>query len=81
MGLGAAITTMLPKSSKAQSAEPTKSHNVTANTITTSDGVVLYYKDWGPKNGPVVTLSHGWPLDSDSWDGQAFFLARPRPVP
>ncbi|WP_406229207.1 alpha/beta fold hydrolase [Pseudomonas siliginis] len=48
---------------------------MTANTITTSEGVVLYYKDWGPKNGPVVTLSHGWPLDSDSWDGQAFFLA------
>src|SRR3546814_14485826 len=23
----------------------------------------------------VVTLSHGWPLSSDSWEGTAFFLA------
>jgi non-heme chloroperoxidase len=75
IGLGAAITTVLPKSAQAQTTEPAKSHNVTANTITTSEGVILYYKDWGPKTGPVVTLSHGWPLDSDSWDGQAFFLA------
>lgn len=43
--------------------------------ITTKDGVDIYYKDWGPKSGPVVTLSHGWPLSSDSWDNQAFFLA------
>src|SRR3546814_11363575 len=45
------------------------------NMITTEDGVGLYYKDWGPKDGPVVTLSHGWPLSSDSWEGTAFFLA------
>src|SRR6185437_5968311 len=47
----------------------------TASTITTADGVQLYYKDWGPKNGPVVTFSHGWPLDSDSWESQMMFLA------
>jgi non-heme chloroperoxidase len=44
-------------------------------TLTTQDGVEIYYKDWGPKNGPAVTLSHGWPLSSDSWESQAFFLA------
>lgn len=49
--------------------------NQSANRITTKDGVDIYYKDWGPKSGPVVTLSHGWPLCSDSWDSQAFFLA------
>lgn len=43
--------------------------------ITTQDGVRLYYKDWGPKNGPVVTFSHGWPLSSDSWESQMLFLA------
>jgi non-heme chloroperoxidase len=43
--------------------------------VTTRDGVSLYFKDWGPKDGPVVTLSHGWPLSSDSWENQAFFLA------
>ena len=47
----------------------------TASTITTADGVQLYYKDWGPKNGPVVTFSHGWPLNADSWESQMLFLA------
>jgi len=47
----------------------------TASTLTTADGVQLYYKDWGPKNGPVVTFSHGWPLSSDSWESQMIFLA------
>jgi len=47
----------------------------TPSTITTADGVQLYYKDWGPKDGPVVTFSHGWPLNSDSWDAQMMFLA------
>ncbi|GAB3046274.1 alpha/beta hydrolase [Stenotrophomonas tumulicola] len=47
----------------------------TTSTITTLDGVQLYYKDWGPKNGPVVTFSHGWPLSSDSWEAQMLFLA------
>lgn len=48
---------------------------VDGNYITTTDGVRLYYKDWGPKDGPVVTLSHGWPLSSDSWESQMIFLA------
>ena len=43
--------------------------------VTTPDGVQLYYKDWGPKDGPVVTFSHGWPLNSDSWESQMAFLA------
>ncbi|MGY1408740.1 alpha/beta fold hydrolase [Luteimonas sp. A611] len=43
--------------------------------IVTADGVRLYFKDWGPKDGPVVTLSHGWPLNSDSWESQMLFLA------
>ena len=43
-------------------------------TITTKDGTEIYYKDWG--KGPVVTFSHGWPLSSDAWDGQMFFLVQ-----
>ena len=43
------------------------------STITTTDGVSLYYKDWG-KGRPVI-LSHGWPLNADSWESQAFHLA------
>ncbi|PZP26952.1 MAG: alpha/beta hydrolase [Roseateles depolymerans] len=48
---------------------------MTASTVTTRDGVQLYYKDWGPKTGPVVVFSHGWPLSSDSWEAQMLFLA------
>ena len=44
------------------------------STITVKDGTTIYYKDWG--TGPVVTLSHGWPLSSDAWDGQMLFLAQ-----
>lgn len=43
--------------------------------VTTRDGVSLYYKDWGPRDGQVVTFSHGWPLNSDSWESQMLFLA------
>lgn len=39
----------------------------------TKDGVTIHYKDWGA--GPPVVLSHGWPLSSDSWEPQMFFLA------
>jgi len=44
------------------------------STITTKDGTQIYYKDWG--KGPVVTFSHGWPLNSDAWDGQMLFLTQ-----
>ena len=43
--------------------------------ITTKDGTQIYYKDWGSKDGQVVTFSHGWPLSSDNWENQMFFLA------
>jgi non-heme chloroperoxidase len=45
------------------------------STNTVKDGTKIYYKDWGPKDGEVVTFSHGWPLTSDAWESQMFFLA------
>ncbi len=45
------------------------------DTFKTRDGVTIYFKDWGPRDGRVVTLSHGWPLNADSWESQAFHLA------
>lgn len=41
----------------------------------TRDGVSIFFKDWGPRSGPPVILCHGWPLNADSWDAQAFHLA------
>jgi non-heme chloroperoxidase len=42
-------------------------------SITVKDGTALYYKDWG--SGPPIIFSHGWPLNSDAWEGQMVFLA------
>ncbi len=44
-------------------------------TITTPDGVEIYYKDWGPQSGPPIVLAHGWPLSADSWEAQQLHLA------
>jgi len=56
-------------------AAPGASMKKTAAFITTRDGVDIYYKDWGPRNGQPIVFSHGWPLSSDSWESQMFFLA------
>jgi non-heme chloroperoxidase len=43
--------------------------------ITTSDGVDIFFKDWG--SGQPIVFSHGWPLSADDWDTQMlFFLQR-----
>lgn len=44
------------------------------SSITTKDGVEIYYKDWG--SGQPIVFSHGWPLSADAWDGQMLFLAQ-----
>jgi len=43
--------------------------------VTTKDKTEIYYKDWGNPSGEVVVFSHGWPLNSDNWENQMFFLA------
>lgn len=43
-------------------------------TITTPDGVEIFYKDWG--SGQPVMFHHGWPLSSDEWDAQLLFFLR-----
>ena len=44
------------------------------STITTKDGVDIFYKDWGPKTAQPIVFHHGWPLSSDDWDAQLLFF-------
>jgi len=47
------------------------------STLTTQDGVEIFYKDWGPKDAQPIMFHHGWPLSSDDWDAQMlFFLSK-----
>ena len=43
-------------------------------TFTTSDGVEIFYKDWG--SGQPIVFSHGWPLSADAWDAQLLYFAQ-----
>ena len=43
-------------------------------TITTQDGVEIFYKDWGPKDAQPIVFHHGWPLTADDWDTQMLFF-------
>ncbi|MBW8321777.1 MAG: alpha/beta hydrolase [Arenimonas sp.] len=74
-GLGNSIRTAAAATATQPNHKPTGVKTM-ASTITTRDGVEIYYKDWGPKTGQPVILSHGWPLNSDSWEAQAFHLAQ-----
>jgi len=53
--------------------QQTGQEQTAGNTLRTADGSTLYYKDWG--SGAPVVFSHGWPLSSDAWEDQMFFLA------
>ena len=41
-------------------------------TVTTKDGLEIFYKDWG--TGQPIVFSHGWPLSADDWDAQMLFF-------
>jgi non-heme chloroperoxidase len=43
-------------------------------TVTTKDGVQIFYKDWGPKSAQPIVFHHGWPLSSDDWDTQMLYF-------
>ncbi|HUN94932.1 MAG TPA: alpha/beta hydrolase, partial [Bradyrhizobium sp.] len=42
------------------------------STVTTTDGIQIFYKDWG--EGQPIVFHHGWPPSSDDWDAQMLFF-------
>src|SRR5260370_22780328 len=65
-----AMAATAEQASASTSASPVEKRH---STVTTKDGTVIYYDDWG--SGPPVFFSHGWPLSVDAWEDQMFFLA------
>jgi non-heme chloroperoxidase len=48
------------------------STDMRTDTVTTKDGVRIFFKDWG--SGQPIVFSHGWPLSADDWDAQMLFF-------
>ena len=44
------------------------------SSITTTDGVEIFFKDWGPRDAQPIMFHHGWPLSGDDWDAQMLFF-------
>jgi pimeloyl-ACP methyl ester carboxylesterase len=43
-------------------------------TVTTRDGVEIFFKDWGPRDAQPIAFHHGWPLSADDGDTQMLFF-------
>ncbi len=75
-GTAALAACVAPLGAVAETSAAIKPSNYTGDTsmstITTKDGVAIFYKDWG--SGTPIVFSHGWPLSSDDWDAQLIFL-------
>jgi len=67
---GLSLTLPLPAAARGL-ADPKGTADMT--TFTTSDGVEIFYKDWG--TGQPIVFSHGWPLSADAWDAQMLYFA------
>jgi non-heme chloroperoxidase len=42
------------------------------DSINTTDGTEIFYKDWGA--GQPIVFHHGWPLTADDWDAQMLYF-------
>jgi non-heme chloroperoxidase len=70
--VGAAPLGAMSESLNAGAQRPPKPGDMKMSTITTKDGVTIFYKDWG--SGQPIVFSHGWPLSADDWDTQMMFF-------
>ena len=43
-------------------------------TVTSKDGVQIFYKHWGPKSAQPIAFHHAWPLSSDDRENQMLFF-------
>ncbi|PZV37169.1 alpha/beta hydrolase [Mesorhizobium kowhaii] len=80
-GLALAAAAVLPSKALIASSGATLSSQTSAKpgaktmtTITTKDGVEIFYKDWGSKDAQAIVFHHGWPLSADDWDNQMMFF-------
>lgn len=67
---GAMSATLRVPAAEGASNDRLMERSTTMRTVTTKDGVEIFYKDWGPKTGQPIFFHHGWPLSSDDWDAQ-----------
>ena len=69
------VTANLPRTAEANTTI-TAEGPMTMGTVTTRDGVEIFFKDWGPKDAQPIMFHHGWPLSSDDWDTQMLFFVQ-----
>jgi non-heme chloroperoxidase len=58
----------------ARSGATQQAGGMTMNSITTKDGVDIFFKDWGPRDAQAIVFHHGWPLTADDWDNQMLYF-------
>lgn len=77
-GLSASVLGAGPLTAAASTSANTDTHATTENSdmnyVTTSDGVKIFYKDWGSKDAQPLVFHHGWPLCADDWDAQMLYF-------
>src|SRR5690242_5688715 len=62
-GLVLAAAATLPLAAQSSAfAQTTQGVAMTASTVTTKDGVEIFFKDWGSKDAQPIMFHHGWPL-------------------